>query len=441
MKFSSRLSKQKEDLLNKVLFLIKREYLIRVKTKGFIFGTFFLPFFMLLMSVIFVVLGRFAGEDQKQIVVIDLSRRVFDPLDVFLNETKTDAEEQPLYRLEQMETDLNELEELKGFLNKQVEEGERDAFLLIPEDVFENNQFELYAKNVSNFDFNATLENAISNVVSVIRLNESGLDPQLVGRLSQRVRIKTFKVDEAGAKEESGMASFWMNYIMVFLLYMMLIFYGQFVMRGVIEDKISRVIEVVLSSVKPYQLMAGKIIGIGSVGLTQFIIWVASLFFISTYGMGLVGQLRAGTNIPIPSIGVWTFVAFILFFLIGYFLYAALYAAMGSMANSEGDAQNLQWPALSMIIFSFMLMFVIMRNPTGMLAVILSLIPFFSPILMFTRISLNSAPLNQVIFSIVLSIMTIIGLIWTGGRIFRIGILMYGKRANLKEALKWIKYS
>ena len=130
------------------------------------------------------------------------------------------------------------------------------------------------------------------------------------------------------------------------------------------------------------------------------------------------------------------------FFLIGYFLYAAIYAAMGSMASSDSDAQNLQWPAMSMIMISFFLMlFVVIRNPTGTLSVVLSLIPFFSPILMFTRISVSSAPLNQVILSIVLSVITIIGLIWMGGRIFRVGILMYGKRANLKEAIRWIKYS
>ncbi|MCJ7813252.1 ABC transporter permease, partial [bacterium] len=144
----------------------------------------------------------------------------------------------------------------------------------------------------------------------------------------------------------------------------------------------------------------------------------------------------------IPSMSIWIFLAFILFFVLGYFLYSTLYAAMGSMASSESDAQNLQWPVVSMIVLSFFLMlFVVVRDPTSTLSVILSLIPFFSPILMFTRISVNSAPLMQVILSIVLSIITIMGLIWITGRIFRVGILMYGKRANLKEAMKWIKYS
>ncbi|MBN2030490.1 ABC transporter permease [bacterium] len=428
--------------MNKVFVLIKREYLIRVKTKGFIFGTLFLPLFVLFIGLIPVLLGRFAGEGQKQIAVIDLSQRVFNPLDTYLNEIKTDNEGQPLYQLERIETDPGTLEAKKSSLNEQVEKGEWDVFLVIPEDVFTSNQFELYAKNVSNFDFNATLENAVSNVVSVMRLNESGLDHELIDRLIQRVQVKTFKVDEAGAKEESSMASFWISYVMVFLLYMVLIFYGQFVMRGVIEDKVSRVIEVVLSSVKPYQMMAGKIIGIGSVGLTQFLIWIGCLFFISSYGTVLLGQMGTGFNITIPSLSIWVFLSFILYFLLGYFLYAALYAAMGSMASSESDAQNLQWPAVSMIILSFMLMlFVVVRDPTSTLSVVLSLVPFFSPILMFTRISVNSAPLNQVILSIVLSVVMIIGLIWIGGRIFRVGILMYGKRANLKEAIKWIRYS
>ncbi len=391
--------------------------------------------------VIPLIIGRFAGVGQKNITVIDLSQRIFSPFEAFLNETKTNTEGQPIYRLEQLKANPNTLEEQKSSLNNQVEKGDLDAILLIPEDIFENNQFELYVKNVSNLDFNATLENAVSNVVSTMRLNESGLDPDLVSKLNQRVRAKTFKVEKAGAKEESSAMAFGINYVMVIFLYMTLLLYGQFVMRGVIEDKISRVIETVLSSVKSYQLMAGKIIGIGSAGLTQLLIWIGSLFFVSKYGMVLIGRLGTNINIPIPSLSAWTFLAFILFFLLGYFLYSTLYAAMGSMASSESDVQNLQLPAMSMIFLSFMLMFVVIRDPTGTLAVVLSLIPFFSPILMFTRISVHSAPLIQVIISIVLCIGTITGLIWVTGRIFRVGILMYGKRATLKEAVKWIKYS
>lgn len=224
---------------------------------------------------------------------------------------------------------------------------------------------------------------------------------------------------------------------MVFMLYMVLIFYGQFVMRGVIEDKSSRVVEVLLSSARPHEIMTGKILGIGAAGLIQMAVWGLCLLLMSVYGALLV----PADKIPIPSLSVWTVLAFLAFFVIGYFLYASLYAALGSTGNVESEMQNLQWPALAPLIFAMIVMMAIVKNPEGTMAVVLSMIPFFSPMLMFLRISLHSAPLGQVLICFVLCLLTIAGMIWLAGRIFRVGILMYGKRPTLPEVLKWIKYS
>ena len=226
-----------------------------------------------------------------------------------------------------------------------------------------------------------------------------------------------------------------------FSVFQALTLYGSFVMRGIIEDKNSRVIEIVVSSVKPFQLMAGKIIGIGAVSLTQLIIWAVLITLASVYGLFIVKQLNPGISaMPLPSISIWIYLSFMIYFILGYFLYATLYAAIGSMANSESEAQSLQAPVAIFLVISFLLMFTVFENSDGSLATILSLIPFFSPILMFYRVSVHSAPIAQVIISIVFLLATIWGAIWVTGRIFRVGILMYGKRPTLPELMKWIRF-
>jgi ABC-2 type transport system permease protein len=311
----------------------------------------------------------------------------------------------------------------------------------LPDSIFISNQFEMYAKNTQNFQLNESINGMVSSVVSKIRLSESGLDPERVKKLNARVRAKTFAVGETGAKEESGELAFILNYILVFFIYMALIYYGMFVIRGVIEDKNSRVMELLLSSSRPHEIMAGKIFGNGLAGLVQMGVWGLFFLLVSTYGMVMVKTFSPAAKIPLPSVSVELVAAFILFFLMGYFIYSAIYAAMGSIGNSDSEIQNLQWPAIAPIIVSFLLIFAVNKNPDGTTAVILSLIPFFSPLLMFTRISAHAAPLYQVLICVALCLLTIAGLVWVAGRIFRVGILMHGKRPTIPEMLKWIKTS
>ena len=236
--------------------------------------------------------------------------------------------------------------------------------------------------------------------------------------------------------------AFGISYAMILILYMAMLMYGQFVMRGVYEDKNSRVVEIVLSSARADQFMAGKIIGIGSAGLTQFLVWALFVVLGSTYGVMMLKEMAPGADkIPIPTISFSVYLFFFVFFILGYFMYATLYAALGSMVNDEADAQSLQWPVTILIIMGFMFMFFILNNPNSTMAVVLSLIPFFTPLLMFLRHSVGAAPLYQVLLSVVLMIASIFGLIWFTGRIFRVGILMYGKKPTLPEVVKWIKYS
>ena len=429
--------------MDKTLCLIKREYLIRVKTKGFLLGTLLLPVFILLLTFLNPIMAKINAKASKTVTVavIDFSKQVFWPVKAALSLEKRTSQGLLLYDMQRVEATDQGLAAVKENLGKEITEGKLNAFIIIPADILEKNQFELHSKNVSNFAFNQAMEDAISSAIIKARLQRSGLDADLVHKLNRRATIKTFKVGEGGSKEESGIVAFALSYAMVFIMYMALVFYGIFVMRGVIEDKSSRVVEVIVSSVKPHQLMAGKIIGIGAAGLTQLIIWAIAAALVSSYGLLLAKQFAPAVDkIAIPSVSIWIYVAFVLFFVLGYFLYATLYAAMGSLANAESDIQSIQWPVVILLIISFTLMFAIMNSPDSPLAVVLSLIPFFAPILMFFRISVNAAPLSQVLLSIVLLAATICGLIWVTGRIFRVGILMYGKRPTLPEVMKWIRY-
>jgi ABC-2 type transport system permease protein len=428
--------------VNKSWILIKRECLSRVKTKSFIIGTLIFPVLVLLLVFLPAVFMHMGNEGERRIAVIDFTGRLTQPLQTAFSEMKRDARGKPLYILVPVSAETGTLDSEKKSLNRRVMDGKLDAFVILTREIFDSSRFELYAKNVSNFQFNESLNGMVTSVVSKIRLSESGLDPVLVKKLNQNVRAKTYKVGETGAKEESGELAFMISYIMVFMIYFVLIFYGSYVMRGVIEDKSSRVIEVLLSSARPHQIMAGKILGIGAAGLAQMGVWAVCLLFASTYGLMMVKQFApAAQNVPIPSVSAWTLLAFVGFFLIGFFIYSSIFAALGSIGNAESEMQNLQWWAMAPIMLGFFLMFAIGKNPEGPLAVVTSLIPLFSPILMMYRISVQAVPLFQVVLCLVLCLFFIAGMVWFSGRIFRVGILMYGKRPTLPEVLKWIRYS
>jgi ABC-2 type transport system permease protein len=426
--------------VNKIFAILKREYLTRVKTKGFIIGTFLLPVFIMAASLLPALLMQTNKGDAKRMVIIDKTDRLLQPLtDAF--SSARDKNDKPLFILS-ANVEATSPEEMKNQLNKKVSDGDLDLYIILMDSVFENNKFELHAKNIGNFDFIHRVERTVSDVVRDMRFREAGMDAEVVRRLNSWVNAKTFKVDESGSKEQRAEVSFIFSLIMGMLLYMMLILYGMFVLRAVIEDKNSRVVEVIISSVKPHQFMAGKVLGIGATGLTQFAIWIATAILASTYGLTMAQSLSGGmSSFSLPTVSNWVYAAFVFYFLVGYFFYAALAAAVGSMVNNESEAQSYQWVVIMPIILSFFLMFAINNTPDSMMSVILSLIPFFTPILMFSRILQGAAPLWQVMLSIGIMGLSLWGVLWLTGRIFRVGILMYGKKPNLPEILKWIKYS
>lgn len=424
--------------MNKLWTIFKREYLSRVKTKGFLIGTALTPLLIIGLTIGPRLLINLTSEKAKNISVIDLSGIVYSELEKALSDTSSSGEN--LYNLKLVNASNENVESVKAELSQAVDNDKIDGYFIIPEDIVESNKLEFYAKSVSDLKQNRAYRNIISEVITNYRLKDSNLDPTLINKLTKRVELITFKVEKGGEETEDRGLSFIVTFVMVMFLYMALIAYGTFVMRSVYEEKLSRVAEVLISSCKPFQLMAGKVLGIGAVGLTQYIIWATVAGLLTVYAGSLINMFSPGAETTaIPTIPISVLVYFVIFFVLGYILFATLYAALGAMVNSDQDAQQLQFPVIILIILAFFFTFHIIRNPTSGLSQIVSMIPFFSPITMFTRISVQAPPFSEILLSIVILIATIIFLIWMAGKIFRVGILMYGKRPTVPEIFRWIR--
>lgn len=424
--------------MRKILPVIKREYLTRVRTKGFIIGTIAAPVFFGLMIALPMLVILVKSDRPKHLVVVDLSGKLYESLVQELDQETNSGER--LYQLSRKDVPVGNLAYAKRELSKSVNSKEIDGYIIIPADVLEKNKAEFYARNVSNFRQNKEIEAAISAAVAKYRLQRSGLNPDLVHQLTHKVSLKTFKVTPEGKEEEDVGFTLGLTYVLVMILYMMMLIYGGLVMRSVIEEKNSRVVEIIVSSVRPFQLMGGKILGAGAVGLTQVLIWVLLLGLILLYKGSIMGGFGVESQMSLPSIPLNVMVYFTLFFILGYILFSTMYAGLGAMVNSEQEAAQLQMPLIFLLIIPIMIMMYIISHPDSPLAVVLSFIPLFTPIIMFMRICVQTPPLSQILASIALLTLTIIGMIWIAARIYRVGILMYGKRPNLPELIKWIRY-
>jgi ABC-2 type transport system permease protein len=437
--------------MRKIVSVIKREYIQIVRTKGFIIGTVLGPVFMLALVVVPIVVSSVSVEKQVKIGVVDLTNEIYTELDKKLGDKDYRLKDGVRrYFLEKFEPSPG-IEELRNKLRNRVLRKELSAYIYIPADVLEieppesaardskpqEAKAEYVSEHTTDFEELEALSGALNNVVIEKRLKEEGLDPQKVAQYIKRVELQPIKVTKKGEEKDTA-GTFVISYFLALIIYMAILIYGQVIMRGVIEEKSSRVVEVVLSSLKPFELMLGKILGIGAVGLTQFSIWTLFGIGASLYSASFI---PAGASFAMPSIPAHVFIYFVVFFILGYFLFGTLYAAIGSMVNSEKEAQQLVMSVTVFLIVPIMLMIFIIRAPDSQLSVFLSLIPFFTPILMFLRVTVLLPPFAQIGASIVILTLTILLMVWLVAKIYRVGILMYGKRPKFAEVIRWIRYS
>ena len=420
--------------MNKILLIIQREFLTRVRKRTFIIGTILFP--LLYLGLIFGT-GYIAEKTREDlnIALIDKSGLFNEDLIKSVNGNDT----------------LNTIHLVTGGTEKFNENFDSlgyDGYLLIPESFnWQTGVDSLSVNTKKSFGMGALkpIEKKLNLLWSRIKNDSMGIDAAKEAVLNKAISLKLN--NEKNKNADAGIATV-VGYVSGFLMYFILLLYGSQVMMGVTEEKTSRIAEVVVSSVKPFQLMIGKIIGIGMVALTQFLIWIACIFIIYNIGKttghqgggasGMVGQIQNVFTSMNVSIVVG---CFIFYLLAGFFFYSSLYAAIGSAINEDmREAQSLSFPITMLIIFSIALMTPAISNPTSSLAVWASIIPFSSPIVMMARIPFgvpNTVPWWQLGLSMALLIAGFMFTTWFAARIYRTGILMYGKKPSYKEMLKW----
>ena len=420
--------------MDKIIAIIKREYLTRVRSKGFVIGTILSP--LLMMSFIIVpilVVGRGGTSDYKLVLLEQTGdASLMTRLDQLLMENNAKSDR---YTVRHEVVPVGEsIESRRPALDEQVKSGEINAYLMLPNGVLEKESIILRARNVSDFANRGRIEHAVNSAVSERRFIQAGLNPEHIRTLNREVDLE---VQNPEGQSERGQ-TFILAYALLMILYITILIYGVTVMRGVIEEKQSRIVEVLLSSVKPFQLMLGKLVGIGLVGLTQYFTWAIFIFVIST--VAALPAFAMGA-FKMPNIPASLIVYFVVYFVLGYFLYATLYAAVGAMVTSEEDAQQIQIPVTMFIVIPMIFSSAILRNPNSTFSIILSLIPFFAPVLMFMGFAFRSLRSGRSVSRSCSMIVTILGAVWLAAKIYRVGILMYGKRPNLPEIMKWLKYT
>ena len=322
-------------------------------------------------------------------------------------------------------------------------EGSLDGVLVMREDVLETGRLEYLGSNAGSFEAMGRLEGTVRQVVMGTRFEAGGINPVVVAKAMAPVNVSTTRVSDGETTGQSGGASFVIAYAMGFILYLGIIMYGQQTMTSVVEEKTSRIMEVLASSLTPFQMLLGKVLGVGLTGLLQMGIWGATVFLVTSQRerlATLVGvSADAMQTMPIPSMAPDLLVIFLVYFALGFLLYGALFAAIGSMCNTVQETQQYATAVMMLVVFGFFGVFAMINDPTGGVGLIMSFIPFFSPFVMPVRWSLAAVPPVELALSLGLMVITLLGTTWLAGRIYRTGILMYGKKPTWSEVWRWVR--
>ena len=448
--------------MRKLLAVTKREYFKVVWTKTFIVSTLLAPVFMVAISVLPMLLITMQG-DAVRLAIVDRSGRIAprlrqnlsadQQLENFRQAMKDSSfkdmnasQDEKMKRsaqqiggnfvLEDVPIEGKSEEQIRAELITRIQEAKLDTFMIVPAEPDKPDaRIELFSRNPGDIITKEVLSKAIEDAVRSDRLTKANINEAQLKELNQKVNIETTKVSDKGLEKDPGWG-FGIGFAIGILIYVTLAIYGAAILQAIIEEKETRIAEVLFSSAKPFELMMGKLLGVGLAGMTQVAIWTFSALILLTSGVVL--SLAGGADVNLPNLSVGFVAYFLIFFLLGFFMYATIYAVIGSMVTTPQEGQQLAFPPVLILMAGFFSMFAVIRDPNSAFSFWVSVAPFTAPIVMPVRIAIETPPLWQIAFSILLNVATIVALIWVASRVYRIGMLMYGKRATIPEMWRWI---
>jgi len=425
----------------KLWAIIKREYLERVRSKWFLIATFFGPIFFAAIIIVpaWMASKSKATSDVYNTTILDATGTGFGHhLAVNIAGDTTIAGRMPLVRV----VAPSELTRAESVATREVMRKDKTGYVVVDQQTIAGESARYAGSNATSIADMSQIKGAIRQTILASRLEKVGLDNEKMKEITFiPLDFSTERITERG-RGGSGMASVLFGFAIGFLLYLSIVIYGQTIMSGVLEEKTTRVAEVVMSSVPTDTLLAGKVLGVGAVGLTQQILWIATTYVLLKLRTPIMAKLGAPTmSFTLPDISLAAGIIFLLFFLLGFIFYSSLYAAVGSSVNSESEARQAATPLLVMIVSTGVFIQPVLLNPTGTAAKVLSLVPISSPIIMPIRMAVTGVPSIELAASLVFLALGCVAALWLASRIYRVGLLMYGKRPTMREMARWLSYA
>jgi ABC-2 type transport system permease protein len=450
--------------MKKFLAVIKREYVQRVRSRMFIVVTVLGPLMLALFTVLPALIAGIEAGGPTRIAVVDQSGKMLDRFQQALGR-KDDpadsaaAQKSPVetmnanqqdrlnsagkiakgnFQVERVAIEGRSIDEVKRELSDRIRKGQLDVYIVLPPDILESGNAELYGRNSGDVFTRGRLTDRLTTAVRNERLAQKNIAPEVVREINRPVTLNATRISDTGEEKDSG-AGFYLIFGMGFVIYLTILLYGQVILAAVIEEKETRIAEILFSSIRSFPLMMGKLVGVSMVALTQLTIWGLSFVVLAAYG----SQALAARGVPVslPHMPPVFALYFALFFLLGYFIYSTIYALVGSMVTTSQEGGQMAMPVVMLLVVGFYLAFPVIRSPNSSFAFWVSMVPFFSPITMLVRIVTERPPVWQIMLSLGIGFATVTLLIWLASRIYRVGMLMYGKRATIPEVIRWLRQS
>ena len=438
--------------MKKFLTVVKREYIQRVRAKMFIVSTVLLPIVMSLFILVPAIILNIETPPMR-VAVVDQTGRMYSQIRqaLFSDQQETGAQNVnsgpprtttprrsfSRFILEEVSTTDQPLDQIRAQLDQRLNARQLDGYVILPPDFLSHGKAEFINRNPGDVFSPQVLQSAINRAAREQRLIDAKVDTKTRQELSQPVELKSVKVGAVSGEQSNSNAGFAVVFGVGFVMYLAILMYGQIILGAIIEEKETRIAEILFSSVKPFTLMMGKLVGVSLVALTQLAIWGTAFGVFAVYGVGLLAS--EGMRTSIPSIPFLHFIYFGLFFLLGYFIYATIYALVGSMVTTAQEGGQLAMPIILILVVSFYLFWPVSRSPDSPFSFWVSMIPLSAPVAMLVRIVTQTPPFWQIALSLLIGFSTVFVIMWVASRIYRVGMLMYGKRASIPEAIRWAR--